>query len=295
VQLALAERDRVGRIEGAPRGPLYCGFSVKQSITLTADIGPCEPPNTGLLVSKARNITIDLNGFTISDVPTDPQKYKTVGSYIDRSRNVTVEGGGTVEGFGDNIRAERPSGITIRGVTARDSTDDNTQLLNLKRSLIEQSTASGSAEAGLSIMGENKRKASSNTLRDNTISDAGSALIQVGIKFGRNRNNRVEGNQASGSADVGIQVWGSSDNEILDNEVSDVAGDGIQVRNGSFRNLIEANTVQGPAVGIHAHDDSKRNQIRGNTVSGSLQEDSPQCANTWRANTYGSKNRDCID
>jgi parallel beta-helix repeat protein len=287
-----------------------CGSVVRvKTLTLTEDVGPCY--DLGLKVERAKGLTINLNGHRIFRDRSNAPGYKTIGIHVHQSSGVRIVGPGQVDGFSDNVRAQASTRVRITGVTARDSGDDNIQLINTRASVIRDSEAHNSKEAGFSIMaemidGKVPGKAAGNTIRNSVATDAGHALFQVAIQWSVNRNNRVVGNRGAGSADAGVQVWGSSGNVIADNEIDGVAGSGIHLRNGSYRNRIAGNTVTGSGIGIRLQakgegDDewgTEDNLIRGNTATGNgtdLQEGAADCVNAWRDNTYGSKNRDCID
>ena len=132
----------------------------------------------------------------------------------------------------------------------------------------------------------------------------------------------------------GFNVTGSSNNSITSNEISANVmtsrvvgghvhgGFGIRLREGSNGNTVSGNTLNGNSTGFMAHN-SSNNRIHGNTVkdsqevgfriSGSsinnavesntasdnrffdLFESQPGCgSNTWKSNTFGTRNRSCI-
>jgi hypothetical protein len=90
---------------------LSCGDSITQSVTLTADFGPC--PGTGLVVG-ADKVTIDLNGHELSG--SSPPNTLTIGIDGGSHAGVTVENG-TVTGFTDGVRIggarSRATGLSL--------------------------------------------------------------------------------------------------------------------------------------------------------------------------------------
>ncbi len=77
-------------------GRIVCGQTVMASITLRADLGPCL--GDGLVV-KASNVTVDLNGHTITGAGSNPAgAIDQAGIHLDGVGSVTVRGG-TVRRF----------------------------------------------------------------------------------------------------------------------------------------------------------------------------------------------------
>ncbi len=112
---------RLRRVEAGtppPPPPSGCGSVVTRSVTLAADIGPCS--GDGLKVG-ADNITINMNGHTISG--GGPGDGAHAGVRISGHRNVVITGGAgsTVRGFADGIVVIGGSHNNVNNLTIADN------------------------------------------------------------------------------------------------------------------------------------------------------------------------------
>ncbi|HWB71704.1 MAG TPA: right-handed parallel beta-helix repeat-containing protein [Egibacteraceae bacterium] len=94
-----------------------CGQEITSSITLTNDIGPC--PEDGLVIT-ADDITVDLDGHTISGDPTARDGRCRAGILLREVRGVTVRNG-TVTGFDAGVAIMGGGGNTVQEITAEDN------------------------------------------------------------------------------------------------------------------------------------------------------------------------------
>ena len=101
----------VGQAGAQTLPPLTCGQTITVSRTLTDDLGPC--PSYGLILG-ADNITLDLNGFTISGTP---QPFDNAGVWVFQRTGTTVRNG-TVTAFDAGVVIEGGGHNTVTGITA---------------------------------------------------------------------------------------------------------------------------------------------------------------------------------
>ncbi len=101
-----------------------CGETITKNTTLVADVGPC--PGDGIIIG-ADNITLNLNGHTVSGTP-GPGDGFAAGIRLEDRTGVTVTGlpgksgrKGTVTGFDGGIAVYRGSGNTIQNLEVRDN------------------------------------------------------------------------------------------------------------------------------------------------------------------------------
>ncbi len=118
-------------LDGAAAAPppqaaarVTCGETITENTTLVADVGPC--PGDGIIIG-ADNITLNLNGHTVSGTPGPGDGFAAGIRIVDRT-GVTVTGQpgqsgrrGTVTGFDGGIAVYRGSGHTIQNLEVRDN------------------------------------------------------------------------------------------------------------------------------------------------------------------------------
>ena len=104
----------IGTAGPASAAHVSCGQTILVSTVLDSNIGPCG--STGLIVA-ANNITLDLNGFTVSGGPAGEGG---PGILLYGTTGVTVKNG-TVTQFDAGVSIEGGSGITVTGIRALDN------------------------------------------------------------------------------------------------------------------------------------------------------------------------------
>lgn len=97
---------------------LECGDTVTESVTLGEDIICTDPGDTGIIVG-ASNVTIDLNGHSISGF----KREGSVGILVRGVSNVTIQNG-TVEFFARGVVVDVASSITVGGIIAKGHRQD---------------------------------------------------------------------------------------------------------------------------------------------------------------------------
>jgi parallel beta-helix repeat protein len=290
-----------------------CGQTITVSTTLDGNVGPC---STGVVIG-ANNVTLDLNGFTISGTPATGEG---PGVDITGRTGVTVKNG-TITRFDagvaiDGGSANTVTGLTLvdnRGTTATDFGDGvamfdstgNTVSYNLVRnngpySGISMVRASGNLVEHNEITGNNQ----------DTRNTSGIRVENIGTRA--SNSNTIRDNLVQGSALDGIQLFaGASDNVISHNTVVQNNRDGITAFAGASRNRIEDNQVRLNGFGpIPGHGIFIRgaagtfpapagNIIRRNVASNNnlfdLRDATPNCGtNVWSANQAGTGTPPCV-
>jgi hypothetical protein len=244
-----------------------CGAVITQSTVLHANIGPC--PGSGLIVPDgARNITLDLNGFTI----TGSNAPGSAGIHV-LGALVFINGPGTVVNFENGVLLQRyaPQKVTVQDLRLRDNrwginmlstwnvmAGENRILRNhisgrgevgIRNdaslfALIAWNIVSGQSVAGIALYNGHGGVTEANVVRGNKVGIHLNGYSEPSLV----RNNDVSDNELDGIA-------GSSQMTISDNNISRNGRDGIAVAGPSELNvLISGNRVmhnarRGIAVG----------------------------------------------
>ncbi len=113
---------------------------------------------------------------------------------------------------------------------------------------------------------------------------------------------KLQNNRVVDSSNSGIELEGSNirNNQIKNNTTSDNGSDGIRLEGTGQGNMIQGNQVIGNQnMGINIYLNNTNNQIKSNTVRGNdgddLNDENGNCdSNTWKNNTFVTRNQDCI-
>lgn len=292
----------------AAGGPAYaahvsCGQTILVSTVLDSNVGPCT--GTGLIVA-ASNITLDLNGFTVSGGPAGEGG---PGIQVSGRTGVTVKNG-TVSQFDAGVAIEGGSGNTVTGMRILDNRSnfgdygDGIAVFNSNsNSITNNQVRNNGPYDGIGLIRSSFNVIDSNQITDNnqsTTNTAGIRLENLNLGAGGNfpsNDNIVTNNLVSNSGTFGIQVFaGGSRNQIKFNQSVNNTLDGITVFAGGNNNVIEGNRVQGNranGIRIRAAAGSfpgpTGNQILRNVSFGNatfdLRDDQPNCdGNQWHGN-----------
>lgn len=274
----------VPTIVGAQTVPApTCGQTITQSVTLTADLGPC--PNYGLIVG-ADNITLDLNGFRIFGTPGPSDKagvfvFQRTGTTVRNGTVTEFDGGVVIEGGSANtvtrILATRNIGRQNGGVStmygdgiAVESSNFNRIVGNAVRdngpfsgigvySLVDSDHPRATSGPSTNNLIQGNQVLSNSVGRDGFTGSTDNDGIRIEPTFAPGATpvdaaNQIIGNQVSGSGLDGISIFGRSPaNVITRNQSTNNGlfrstarrGDGIIVFNFSDRTVIEDNVVSG--------------------------------------------------
>ncbi len=242
-------------------GPLSCGQVVTQSVTLTADVGPCA--NDAIVVG-ADNVTVDLNGRVVSGVVRK-------GRYGIWSKNHTgvVVTTGRVTGFDVGVVIEGGARNTVQQIDAYDNIGrfelsnfgGGILVLTSSDNVVQDSRAihngplAGIEVAGVSLRNVIQRNDSSynNVLAPLDRSEDKGINVQGLSKDLVPAFTTVQYNRVVGNGNSGIFIGGFvNDSRIMNNVVQgnghtwrdeDQPGAGIEIGPRSFRNLVQSNVV----------------------------------------------------
>ncbi len=168
-------------------GRLSCGDKITRNTTLTADLGPC--PTTGIIIG-ADNITLNLNGHTVSGSP-GPGDGNAAGIRLPFRSGVTITGHpgnsgkkGTVTGFDAGVLINGGSNNTVEKIIVR----DNIGPLDTNSFLGD----------GIAILHSSANRIVNNLVAHNGKYD-GIAMLGVGSD-----DNLIQGNVVEGTTDEGL-------------------------------------------------------------------------------------------
>ena len=283
-------------------GKLSCGQVITKSTTLTADLGPCS--GNGIIIG-ADNITLNLNGHTISGTP-GPGDGNAAGVRLPMRSGVLVTGQpgnsgktGTITGFDAGVVVNGGSANTVENLTVRDNIGPNDSTATLGDGIVLFSSADNTIRNntvdhnglydGIGVLGSGSHR---NTVAANTITrsvsgtDLGTGVGVVlsgvideatGDMIHGNKvvDNLIQANAGAGSSNVNVQDGLIARNTIEDNGHVMRPGNGIGLRTGvNPDSRIGHNVVQNNAIrrnggkGIENIFHSNENQFLGNTIEG---------------------------
>ena len=270
-----------------------CGDTITTDTTLHHNLLNC--PNNGIIIG-ADNITLDLNYHTIDGdgKPAggcDPRtEFCDVGVANFGHDGVTLIHG-SLRQFGGGVDFGRVRDNRLLDISASKNADVGIQLFSCSRSLIRNSSGTGSTSrrdgTGLGLFDCHDVRVLHNSVRDNAghhgmvLVDANDNLVK-GNRLSRNggegmiveggKRNRISRNRLVGN-DAGITLGPGSHDVIKRNRVSG-GRDGIRIEKG-HGNLVVDNVVTharraGVRLGIpHPFLGGAHNTVRGNLVKGS--------------------------
>ncbi len=293
----------------SPAGAVHvtCGQTILVTTVLDANVGPCA---TGLTIG-ASNITLDLNGFTISG---NPGAGEDAGITLDGRTGVTVKNG-TVTLFDAGVAVLGGSANTVVSMKVVDNRGsganfgDGIALFSSDRNrVLNNEVRNNGPYDGIGMITANFNVIDGNRVTDNNQSASNTAGIRI-ENAGRvaSNDNVITNNQVTNSGIYGIEVFaGGSRNQIRSNQVLFNALDGITVFAGGNDNVIEGNNVRGnrgqgifvrAAAGSFpapAGNQILRNVSFGNTSS-DLRDGQPTCGtNQWHGNLGGTGTPPCV-
>jgi parallel beta-helix repeat protein len=287
----------------AAGGPAYaahvsCGQTILVSTVLDSNVGPCT--GTGLIVA-ASNITLDLNGFTVSGGPAGEGG---PGIQVSGRTGVTVKNG-TVTQFDAGVSIEGGSGNTVTAMKVLDNRsnfgdygDGIIMFQSNSNKITNNQVRNNGPYDGIGVLRGAFNVIDGNQITDNNQSTTNTAGVRLeNAGFNASNDNVVTNNLVSNSGTFGIQVFaGGSRNQIRFNQVLNNTLDGITVFAGGNNNVIEGNRAQGNranGIRIRAAAGSfpapTRNQILRNVAFGNtvfdLRDDQANCdGNQWHGN-----------
>lgn len=288
-------------------GHVACGQTVVVNTVLDSNVGPCA---TGIKVG-ADNITLDLNGFTVSGTANTGDG---AGIEVAGRTGVTVRNG-TVTGFdagvaligGSRNRVTAMRVIDDRGDFASDF-GDGIALFNSNDNVIDNNEVTNNGPySGIGLITSNRNVLDSNRITGNNQSATNTAGIRLeNARFIASNDNVVTNNLVTTSGTFGIQVFaGGSRNVIRNNQSHLNRLDGITVFAGGNSNVIAANLTRsngGSGVYVRGAAGSfpapANNQVLANVSGGNAQFDlrdgTPNCgSNVWSGNQGATATPPC--
>ncbi len=271
-------------LSGVARAAVACGDTITQNTVLDADVGPCPFGGGWGIKVGADNVTLDLNGHTVSGtsvvVPSEG-----AGVYVYRRTGVTVKNG-TVRWFDGGVIIEGGSANTVTGVTARDNiglvgttkyadgiailSSVNNQIVNNQAvhngplsgiaiySRVDSEHARDTSGASTGNLIDHNRVIDSTPARSPSINDNDGIRIETQSEL-----NTISYNTVSGSGLDGISIFSfTPNNTVRYNTVYNNGflnpfrrrGDGIRVFGGSSNTTVQFNQAYGNAAnGIIFH------------------------------------------
>lgn len=235
----------------AAGGPAYaghvsCGQTILVSTVLDSNIGPCA---TGITIG-ADNITLDLNGFTISGTP-DTGEGPGIG--LSGRTGVTVRNG-TVTQFDAGVSIEGGSANTVtamrlldnRGSFSTDFGDGIAVFASSSNRITNSQVRNNGPYDGIGLIRSNFNVIDGNQVTDNTQSFQTTGIRLENAGLSASNDNVVTSNLVVNNALDGVEVFArGSRNQIRSNQIVGNGRDGVTVFTGGNNNVIESNQVRG--------------------------------------------------
>ena len=287
----------------ASAGHVSCGQTINVSTTLDANVGPC---STGLVIG-ANNVTLNLNGFTITGTGAAGDN---VGVEISGRTGVTVKGG-TITLFNAGVAISGGSGNTVTAMTLTNNRSSTTfdfgegvNVFNSTGNTISYNRIRNNGPyGGISLIRASNNLIEHNQITGNNQSPTNTSGIRVeNVGVNASNGNTIRYNLVQGSGLDGIQLFArASDNRVHNNSVLQNNRDGITAFAGASRNIIEDNQTRyngrGPIAGSGIYiraaagtiaapaNNVIRRNISTNNFQFDLRDGSPNCgSNVWSAN-----------
>jgi len=218
-----------------------CGDYITRDITLKANLNCSVSTGYNAINVVANNITIDLNGFTLSG------DSGLAGIAIYEHENLTVKNG-IVIGFWAGVNATRSNKLTINNVNFQNvgvgitSQGSNNAVIRDNKFI---QTRSRAISLSASFKGYSTNH---NTISNNEFFRANSAITICG---GTAQYNKIINNLIWKSADHGIHLNNSSWNQIRGNHILE-SGDhtAIRLHNASYNEIGDNTLMEGGHAGL---------------------------------------------
>lgn len=315
---------------------IACGLEVTADLTLEGNLVCADGP---AIIIAADNVTLDLGGFTVS---CSAEATATGPGILLRDVSGATVQKGTVTGFAAGVAVNGGSGNTVRNLTVVDNHGtgeygDGIVVNGSSENRIQGNTVVRNGPySGISLVGPSQRnEVLNNIVTDNNmlhIGDPSAGRQDMGIRMEgpEANNNRIVGNQVTGSGADGIVVLPT----CLPNTTPECAGSPPNEGNEILNNISNANGTSGKGDGIRlftvanpvaaAHttisgniaDNNKtngisidavgtnnpgptENKVTDNSAHGNGAYDgfdgNVRCGtNVWQGNTFGEANQKCV-
>lgn len=217
---------------------LSCGDAVTSNVTLTADLN-CTSGYRALEVF-ANNITINLNGFTLSG------SSDLAGIYVSGYNNVTIRNG-SIRGFWAGINTGRSDGLRVHSVTFYEVGSGVIVSQGNSSNIYDNDFIKTTSQAVYITNRSSALTASNHTINNNEFYRA-----RIGIEICGDRadRNTLTNNLIWKSPDWGIHLNHSDRNVLNNNRVLETGGAALRMNNSSY-NRVEGNSFrEGGHTGI---------------------------------------------
>jgi parallel beta-helix repeat protein len=235
-----------------------CGTTITTDTTLTSDLVNC--PNNGIVIG-ADNITLDLNGHTVSGDGT-PFASCPDGAFCDVGidntagyRGVKIAGGG-VRSFDVGIFILAARENRIQGIASASNSSFGMIVGDSREIRIDHNASLDDGVSGIVVFDSRECR-----LERNRVSGAHGYAMPV---FGSS-DNRLEQNVLD-SNDHGILLDGSDDNVVAGNLISHSGGSSIDIGHGND-NQVKKNVLRDNGDGLILFE-ARGNKISDNSVTG---------------------------
>jgi parallel beta-helix repeat protein len=235
-----------------------CGATITIDTKLTSDLVNC--PNNGIVIG-ADNITLDLNGHTVSGDGT-PFASCADGAVCDVGidntagyRGVTIAGGG-VRGFDVGIFVLGARENRIRGLASASNSSFGVIVGDSREIRIDHNSSVDDGVSGIVVFDSRECR-----LERNSVLGAHGYAMPV---FG-SRDNRLVKNVLDGN-DHGILLDGSDDNVVAGNLISHSGGSSIDIGHAND-NQVKKNVLRDNGDGVILFE-ARGNEISDNSVTG---------------------------
>ena len=218
--------------------PCQCGDTVRQSTTLTQDVGVCT--GTGLRVVSG--VTLDCAGHTITGSTLSPAKY---GVLLDGATGATVQGC-RITGFRKGIRLDGGAGNVIARNEPFTNHDYGIELAGGSRgNLIKKNTVYNNRDEGIHVGAE----ADDNTIKKNTVTRNKHENIYV-LSSDR---TRIVRNTVTTNDSAAILIKHGRDSHVANNTVLYGV---VYVRGDSVNNVFANNALRGNGYFFEAYQEA---------------------------------------
>lgn len=216
---AAAKATLAKLLRGGYNGPIHdaatltCGQEIKESTTLQGDLVCSSSP---ALIIAADNVTLDLNGFSITGKGAATKDGPAI--LFRNVKGSTVQKG-TIQRFAAGVAIAGGANNVVQNLTVTDNVGagdsefgDGITISDSSGNRVQGNTvARNGPYSGISLLGAS----TGNEIRDNVVTD----------------NNMLPGDPAGGRQDMGIRIEGpgANGNRVIGNTVSGSGADGIVV------------------------------------------------------------------
>lgn len=195
-----------------------------EAISLTACPGFISTPGTYRLDADvstslnacmritASNVTIDLNGYTI----TGPGYGVGIGTGVELYlKRVKIIGPGKVENFGNGVELQDVSNSKVSKVVSTDNVASGIHVLRSDKNVVERCITFNNGLNGISVVGHPSDPAESNAIRRNEVIGNNN----VGIRVDDAENNHIEANNVSANGPYNMYFYAGGDNNLVENNI----------------------------------------------------------------------------